>query len=584
MPPTERENAHEAVGQLFEKLAITRVVCVDDVYALPSNYDAAAGLIVELDAAERAKQIIGNEEIPLHQEYDIWIEPFRLWWEGLAESRRRLLLQRLADAQSGDDSGKNEPDLKAADALSEFFVKQEFVPLSFTQWKVERERYLSEAENNKTLFLFDEDLRNDGGTETGGRELIRNVLASDSALTAMCGLLSHNIPADQEFEIWKRFKSDEYDFKSDRVVPVSKHTLEASPLEFARAIKLTVLNPYCHALATHSAKLIRTAQKKAQARLGEINIYDFERLVFRLSNREGIWEPDTLFRLHNLFQRIEARSLANRSRKLRALAEQIRSVSDIPTEDDTKEKRVDSWKIQRLELYETEDFINRSFLPIELGDVFELTKGNKAKKPRYMLLAQPCDLMVRSKTGNRKKTITQVVLARIANSRPEITQDAYFELPYFDPDSGDSAYVNFTDSHLVSLHALDLCAFNADGVATLKTSDKPKNIILAWRKHHQHILEFFKSVIDNRKQVHKLVLSFNEGKKTEKQIALSIIDSVVDPEFSSPPLFTLSVDNAAKSVRFDCRRVGRFEPNHAAALWTKYSNFASRAAFDLDLG
>ena len=98
----------------------------------------------------------------------------------------------------------------------------------------------------------------------------------------MYGLFSHNIPADGDFEIWKRFKSEEYGFDSDRVVPVSKHTLEESPLKFALAIKMTVLNPYCHTLAEVSAKLMRRAHKKAQMELEQINIYHFERLEFQV--------------------------------------------------------------------------------------------------------------------------------------------------------------------------------------------------------------------------------------------------------------------------------------------------------------
>ena len=254
----------------------------------------------------------------------------------------------------------------------------------------------------------------------------------------MYGLFSHNIPADGDFEIWKRFKSEEYGFDSDRVVPVSKHTLEESPLKFALAIKMTVLNPYCHTLAEVSAKLMRRAHKKAQMELEQINIYHFERLEIQVSNREGVWEPDTLFRLHNLFQRNAARSMATKSRKLRQLADQIRSVSAIPIGDGVNDDQVDSWIIQRKELYQDTGYLNASLLPIELGDIFELTKG---KRPKYILLAQPCDLMVRPKTGNRKKTVTHVVLARITTREPDLSQVAYhYELPYFDSDTGKSAF------------------------------------------------------------------------------------------------------------------------------------------------
>ena len=59
MPPTERESAYEALYQLLVQLEITRVVYVDDVYALESNYEDAAGLI-EVLGEQRAREVLGD--------------------------------------------------------------------------------------------------------------------------------------------------------------------------------------------------------------------------------------------------------------------------------------------------------------------------------------------------------------------------------------------------------------------------------------------------------------------------------------------------------------------------------------------
>jgi hypothetical protein len=113
-------------------------------------------------------------------------------------------------------------------------------------------------------------------------------------------------------------------------------------------------------------------------------------------------------------------------------------------------------------------------------------------------------------------------------------------------------------------------------------SDKSKHVVMVWRKHHQEVLGFYKQLILNRSRIEESLSSFNKGKKPKKQIPADFVDSL-NPEFSSPPLFALEIDPAAKSVTFDCRRVGKFEPSHAAAMWTKFCNFTSRAAFDVDL-
>ena len=580
MKENKRAIARQALDQLFKSLAIEKIVCVDDVYALSIGPEDAIGLIDMLDH-KVATAITGNSDIPFCEERDVWVEPFNEFWEILGVPERTALLNKLfsAAAQVDPSIAGNAQDQKSASALSELFDGQEFLELSFTQWLTQKDVCLREAEAKKTLFLFDEDLSKDGGTTTGGRQLIREVLASAEAKSAMCGLLSHNILPEREFDIWSDFTSDDYGFDSERVVPVSKRTLETNPLEFARAIKLTVLNPDCHALAKLSGEVMEKSHAKAQERLEEINIFAFDHMVFRASNREGIWEPDTLFRLYNLFQRLEAREQAKKNPEFRLLADKIRSVSDIPTEMSPNNRPDDAWRIQRMELYETAEFINSNHLPVELGDIFEKAGQDGAEATQYILLAQPCDLMVRTDTGRRKQTMTHVVLAQLNKSQPSES----FILPHFDPDNDKPTYVDFTATHLVSLNALDLCAFNSEGVASIKLSDKSDHLVLAWRKHYADLLDYFGQLIANRIQIDKSLSHFNEGKEPNEQIPATILDSFTS-ESSGASLFCLKIDLATTTVTFNCKRVGRFEPNHAAALWTKFCNFSSRAAFEVDFG
>ena len=75
MRASKRDQAKEALALLFEKLSIKRIICVDDVYALASSHEDAVGLIEEL-GPEAAGPIINNNEIPIQQDRDIWIQPF----------------------------------------------------------------------------------------------------------------------------------------------------------------------------------------------------------------------------------------------------------------------------------------------------------------------------------------------------------------------------------------------------------------------------------------------------------------------------------------------------------------------------
>ena len=65
--------------------------------------------------------------------------------------------------------------------------------------------------------------------------------------------------------------------------------------------------------------------------------------------------------------------------------------------------------LQRLERYELAEYLNSHYIPIELGDIFQ-KMGDSAK--RYVLLAQPCDLMVRT-DGKRNPFINEGVLGNL---------------------------------------------------------------------------------------------------------------------------------------------------------------------------
>ena len=229
------------------------------------------------------------------------------------------------------------------------------------------------------------------------------------------------------------------------------------------------------------------------------------------------------------------------------------------------------------------DFLNTSLLPIDLGDIFQKTVENVADRRHFILLAQPCDLMVRTKTGSRKGVVERVIMAPVKIDPPSTRQSAYFTLPHFHSTIDKPAYVDFNDTQLVSLNILDLCAFNSSGEARIGLSDKCNHLVLAWRKHHAAILKFYGRLIENRTLIEESIASFNEGKEDNEKIPTTIVDSL-SPDSSTAPLFSPEVDAKKEIVTFDCKRVGRFEFNRAAAMWTKYCNFLARAAFDLDLG
>ena len=124
---------------------------------------------------------------------------------------------------------------------------------------------------------------------------------------------------------------------------------------------------------------------------------------------------------------------------LEEISAKLRLVSNVPPDSKTFPITPNAWEIQHKELYENPSYINKNHLPIELGDIFK--KGSK----KYILLAQPCDLMIRS-NGKREPELIRVPLIEINKDDEDVKQCDTFsrhkyieELPYFS-DSQDGTW------------------------------------------------------------------------------------------------------------------------------------------------
>src|SRR5690606_22940097 len=117
----------------------------------------------------------------------------------------------------------------------------------------------------------------------------------------LCGLLTHTISEDAGLSEARRYAKD-MGLSLDEFLPLSKERLRGDPMEFATGLKLTVMNYARKRLAKQVSDLAEAAGKQAQASMNEISIQDFEHIVVRSSEIEGIWEPETLFRLFDIFR------------------------------------------------------------------------------------------------------------------------------------------------------------------------------------------------------------------------------------------------------------------------------------------
>jgi len=575
--PQTVEQAQEAVDTVLATLQITRVVCVDDAYEDEPSVEevvVAAGSL-DPETLQRALPEIGST-VPADQ--DVVNQQIRRAWAELDEPTRSQRAEVILTAGRLRDNDAGADDLGDASILADLIGKDRLTTLSPKEWDEQCDTLLKEDRENvkqRTLFLFDRDLSTNGGDTEGGIKIIASLLADSATGNLICGLLTHTVTPEEQPEKWIEL-SNTYSIPRDRFLVIPKQHLSKDPILFAQTLKLVALSPDFTELMEKTKAIIRNAASRAAIRIDGISIYDLDYIVFQVSADEGLWEPDMLFRLHALFHRLESRRLAHEGGELETIANRLRAVSHIPTHAEFSPPS-STWRIQRDELYESADHLNRNHLPVELGDIF--AKTDSESKKRYILLAQPCDLMVRN-SGKRQPELTHIPLAEVAptSKRPNYAE----ELTYFGDGPNERWYVKLKQAHQVRACVLDLCAFNDDGSATIQIgADAPGGIRPTLKARHSILSKLFGRLLRRLDLLAPVRGESPEVLKTKDTIRPQLTDDLLDEGLFKGK----RVDaNGHTNIIYNCQRVGRLSRARAFGLLMAYTGCLSRPAYDRDFG
>jgi hypothetical protein len=559
---TDLDTATAAIDQLFDALTIRRVISVDDLYAEEHTIEDLIGLLTATPAA--AASIPELQDLDLNVDPDIWHDRLKTQWDAIGPDRRLAVVQQVR-AVSGE---QQDLDKTVGGVLAELFAKYEFRPLTYAKWQAEKAQLLDAATMPNTVVLFDQSFTQEGQPEMAGLGLIQDAYARCRHHGLLCGLLSRNYTIEQEFDGWHQLIKD-YQLDTHQFILIAKERLHGQLAGFATQIKLTVLNHKCKDLKEEAINVLANAHQAARDELYAMNIYDFEHIVFRSSYREGVWEPDTLFRVFGLYHRAATRQLARENAKLAQEAAAIRKVCNLPIPNAPTLKS-GTWKIQRLEMYDDHEHLNTHRLPTDLGDIYQKTSGAK----RYILLAQPCDLMVRNdKEPGRRPSSYEAILAEIFDDEPrDVDPAGWAELKYFDPETGKSSYVHFGRTHTVKLCTLDLCVFRTDGNATLSVEDAaPDGLIPSWERYYAAL----------QKDAGKLLRQYAALKKPNKKDHAVI---ALLTKASHKGVISADLHEQQGRVEYHVKRIRRLLQPWAGEVLTRYAAYKSRDAFEHDFG
>jgi hypothetical protein len=571
------EVVREFVARMFECVGIRRVICVDDVYAggLPILQEVLAVATPQERAA-----VLQEEVGPRMENADIVHELAARAWDAADQDGREELLRRARQQAGGTDQGR------FLAMLESLLPDVEKKGLGLREWRACEDNMLEELSTMPTLFLFDQSFSDEEpGTEKIGQRIIAGVqqkVAPGGDVIAYYGLLTNLVLPDDEHHARQGIVADEH-LDSSRFILISKHRLVHPLPQFAARLRTLLLAPLFAGLFIEVKKCIERVREDAIGQASGIEPEDLEHMVFESSTREGVWEPETLIRILEILQRSKARAAVRNDsavsdyvRRLRCLGtitveaqltaadegivEVVSAQPSAPPGPPSPRSSAPGWKIRRQEIYEDRAHINGLHLPVELGDIFQQTESNT----EYILVAQPCDTMVRS-SGAREPELTHFILAAIERGSDGGGRLDRFRLPYYDESTGVDGNVRLNRVKFVRARVLDFCVFNERGNSVFVLGEEaPSGLVPAWHSRHASYGKVIKKVLADVGTL---------GGSASKATKATFVGDVTGSPFQAA-----AISPQDGRLAFNCERVARLCDPFARALLTRFGQYFSRDA------
>jgi hypothetical protein len=514
------------------------------------------------------RDLILNEYFPMitAMDQDIQDKQIREQWENLDHKTKVEINQRIL----AKDYNITEIDNKAISAFFEIIPQEMLYPISPSQWNESKGDLLQESK--KTLFLFDQDLKNNEGLNEGGIKIIAEITKKKEIISA---LFTQTVSKDSCMQVRDRL-SETYAIAKEKFFVIPKEILPDDTLYFIYLLKMTILTGDFGNFKEIVNAVLEGTIEKAKSEIEKIGIEDFDHIMFKAPEKEGQWEPDMFFRLYSHFQRREFYNAAYTDANLQRIISKIRSVSGIPAKSVSFSIPSRAWEIQHGELYENSDYLNKNHLPIELGDIFEKTDSTSSKK--YILLAQPCDLMVRG-NGYRARTENRFALLEMKISTEKQYNTMFEEeVVYFGDSPEQKWFVKFKDVHFTKDYILDLCIYNDDGIAKFESNVGVQETIRpSLINRYASIEKQIKGEVKKGENLFGKMITNPKNKNVSNElIEILFCDDLFRCKYEK--------NNNDYTIVYNCKRIGRLDRTRATGLLMSYTSTIQRPAYEMDFG
>ncbi|GAB2856644.1 hypothetical protein GCM10027044_15560 [Hymenobacter ruber] len=522
-----------------------------------------------------------------------WEADITEWWETADVPARTAIIEQIQALHLIPDA----MDGLAAGALQSLLPSHiEYCPVSPQKWVHHRDAWLAEASVTRRLVcLFDKQFSYLPPGDTvplDGLAMLEHAVQAVRAQVdgydgrVLFGIFSHEFKVEGEQQ-QGAIICNERRIPSNVFLPISKWRYD-KPDRLAEGIQMLVLNLYAGSMKNTVKRAMSTACRQACEELDRLDVFDFDDMVLKSSLNEGVWEGETLVRLFLLLQKRhgwEELLSATTASSFNTLVQTARQLAYPRLFGDHGSDK--ALEMRRLELYVEGPALNRVHAPLALGDIFEI---NASK--RYILLAPPCDMMVRSgkedERGRRGKPANElkwVELFRIHDIRTDQVEGmtpgqlrvSGFLQHY---KKGNLGRISFKDRIIVSIQVLELAVLNGDGTCQLDLSNLPavpSQFHPAWQARYPLLVAHFQQLVEPIRLA-QAILSNKRLAPAKRSALEQLIGVQLNPNkaLPRPPVFQ------NEKLNFHLKRSANYRHEVSQHLLAAYTDFLSRPAEEHD--
>jgi hypothetical protein len=447
----EVEVARSSLDKLLLELSVGKVVVVDDFFEKEFDHETIIGWLSIPDSEIPEALSSKFEEIDFTNP-EVWKRQFSEFWDNLDGDKKKDLALLVSEklGKSLEDDRKIDQNLVA-------LFGSKVVCLSPSDWEAKKGEYFKATNaTEKLLCIFDQDLSlSKGFTSEGSKSGVGLIQEVKGAIpeTSLCCLLTHTIQSiDLEMEHWKKLSSS-IGLDLREFIPLAKLRLanDNHPLIFVDGIKKAALNRYFEDLKKVTKEIIEKSNQGAIENFEEIDPYDFDAIVLQAAMADGSWEVDAILRVYQILHKDHVLTHFLKPETQSSIKDNVvsaRKISSVKLPE-IATRFPQTRPLRKQELYQDSGLLIHS--PLEVGDIFQLGDTQKF----YILLSQPCDLMVRNDNGERKNLTANLIkisrretkeITKLKTERPDSFINLWktrAELSYFFDSTKYQAIVSF---------------------------------------------------------------------------------------------------------------------------------------------